>query len=797
MDVVHRRKFRENLDWTQFVISPTILTSWNYPNYNLTLDNFWFNIDTNSLYASGTWNNDTNIKVLANYRLLPGTPVMKIKLWIINQNAFNLNAFLEYQIDPDETGEGKAYVPGVGWGNTIVNNGWNKNYVYNGVDQGYHSNNPAHGIAWLMNTPEALITPGYIFGVWFNVNTNAGDTTEIALYHITDIPDDNNVPNYYCIEKWSDTIIYIDPELSNYTQISGVVEDVYNNPVPGISILIKDINGNVDGKTTTDSNGNYKIFLEKGLYTFTVSGIGYALQSRSIDSNIDSILDFTNAFSAALQAVTVWAGFGKTLKNGIIQGTETDMVMENNELAVSIANTSIDGQLSYSSRGRPLDLAVHGVEDDLDWIHLSFASKSKPTGTEAWQYESIIYDTIYVYQLNQNKAIVKTNGHYFELQGVNNDSVVIFNNIPVSTTYTIEPGNKYIYTETIIANNTASTESFWMGDVIDYDGTGQVSYVPGSGIIDSGYSSPATYQPSLPWIAMYGNSPQAYGFIYEDDFANQFEAYGNGSWIMSIDSASINPGTSYQYNRYLVAASTNGYPNKADAIQNIYNQLISQQTGISTDLTLSKHYLQYNDTLLASLTITNSLNQPSMALNVNVDIPKQLTANAPTSLTIGYIPANSDTTLNWILTGISGGRGFMQCYISDTGNNTITEYESIFVNAGGWFAGDNHMHTTYSDGIGSVADNVASAYQKGLSWVTITDHNTINQANDVNTENAKYDDFLVMFGEEVTTSPSHFLAYNITQLSPWNTSQYTYQQLIDSVLFQNNGNGIVYIAHPY
>ena len=797
MDVVHRRKFRENIDWAQFIISPTLLTSWNYPTQNLTLDNLWLGNDSDNVYAYGSWNADTSLKVLANYRLLPGSPVLKIKLWIINQSLQNFNGFIEYQIDPDEVGEQQAYVPGVGWGNTQVNSGWSKNYVYNGIGQGSHSTNPAHGIAWFMNTPAAIISPGFIFGVWFDISTPAGDTTEISLYHITDLPENVSAPNYKCIEKWSDTIIYIDPELSSFSKISGVVKDVNNTPVPAISITIKDIYGNIHAKTATDTLGHFEVFIEKGVYTFTVSGIGYAIQSRSIDSHIDSILDFTNAYNSALQAVTVWAGFGKIMKGGIIQGTETDLIMENNQLAASIANTSIDGQLQYSSLGRPLDLAVKGMDDDLDWIHLSFASKLKPGGTEAWDCETVRYDTVYVSQLNQNVAVVKAEGHYFELQGVNNDSVVVFPSIPVTTTYTIEPGKKYISTETKLVNNSSSLQSFWIGDVIDHDGSGQYSYVPGFGDITSAYSNPASYTPSHPWIAMLGNTAQAYGFIYEGGFGSNFTAYGNNSWIMSMDSISINPGASYQYKRYMVAASTIGYPNKADAIHYIYSQLIAQQTGISSTFLLTKDKLQYNDTLLASLTISNSSNQLSMPLAVKLELPGQLTSATSTNLTIPAIAANSDTILHWVLTAHNGGRGYLRCLISDTSNQISTDYKSIFVNAKGWYAGDNHMHTTYSDGSGSVANNVTSAYQKGLSWATVTDHNTINHAAAVAIEDAKYDDFLVMFGEEVSSSPSHFLAYNINSLRPWNASLFTYQQLIDSVLLNNNGKGIVYLAHPY
>ena len=421
----------------------------------------------------------------------------------------------------------------------------------------------------------------------------------------------------------------------------------------------------------------------------------------------------------------------------------------------------------------------------------------KPTGTTAWAYESVRYDTIYTTQLNPGIAVVKADGHYFELQGVNLDSVVIFSELPVTTTYTIEPGNKYILAETKMYNNSSQPQSFWIGDVIDHDGSGQTSYVPGAGVITAPYSSPAAYQPTAPWMAMYGSSSQAYGLIYEGDFANHFTAYGNGQWILSLDSVSIISGGSYQYNRYIVAANTSGFANKSDAIQDVYNEILGQQTGITAALSLSKTKINLNDTLMASLKISNSLAVSSSPIEISIQLPGQLSAAGPANITIVSIPANSDTLVNWILQGITGGRGLVRFTVTDTGSNAIVKTENVFVDAAGWYAGDNHMHTTYSDGSGSVADNVAAAYQRGLSWVTITDHNTINHKNDVLAEDAKYDDFLAMWGQEVSTSPSHFLAYNITKLKPWNNTLYTYQQLLDSVLDDNNGQGIAYIAHPY
>ncbi len=790
MDIVHRRKMRENLDWTQFILAPTIQTGWDLSTYNLNLNTITLNNSTKSVNATGTWVSNSSISAKANYKLLTGSPVMRINISLYNNGTSAFSGYLEYQIDPDESGEQYSYVPGVGWTPGMVSSGWNSNYTYTGVNQNLNSNYPSHGIAWYQNTPAAIIANNVNLGVSFAVNIPAGDSTKLTIYHISNIPDNNTIPNYYCIKKWADTLIYIDPEIGNLSKIYGVVKDTLNQEVKNISVTAKDINGLVAGKISTNLSGYFEMMLPKDIYTFTVAGLGYSIKSRTINSNVDSILDFNNNTNAALSPISVWAGYGKTIPTGIIQGTEDDMVMENSKLAISIANTSMDSQLPFITKGRPLDLAVTGFTDDIDWINLFFASKIKPQGNLAGQSQSVKYDTVFVSQLNNTEATVTCQGHYIELQGANSDSVVEFTNLPVTTTYNIKSDKRYIYVESVITNNTNQQQGFWVGDALDYDGTGQTSWVPGTGVLSTSY---VQYQPTYPWISQYGSNEQIYGFIYDGVFANQFKAYGSNTYVMSYDTVALPNGSSYTLKRYLVAASTIGNVNKPDVMQELYNEII---LGVSSKLQLSKNVAKNNDTVIAKLTLINSKTTASSPFNINVSTPKNVSCIGNNNLNIPSVLANDSISYTWKFIGNSAGRGLVKFIITDTNQNSINKSEKLFINSAGWYSGDNHTHSTFSDGSGTIAQNIFAAYNLGMSFLTCTDHNSISQKNDVNLANSTYDDFLAILGEEVTTS-CHILAYNIVNLRPWSNTTYTYQQLIDSVITDNNGQGITYLAHPY
>jgi hypothetical protein len=97
-----------------------------------------------------------------------------------------------------------------------------------------------------------------------------------------------------------------------------------------------------------------------------------------------------------------------------------------------------------------------------------------------------------------------------------------------------------------------------------------------------------------------------------------------------------------------------------------------------------------------------------------------------------------------------------------------------------------HMHTTYSDGSGSVEDLARAARAAGLRWIIITDHDTL--------EGKPYEGWLygvlVIVGHEITPDHNHYLALNVDEVIPNTLAP---QEYVDAV-YARGGFGI--IAHP-
>lgn len=96
------------------------------------------------------------------------------------------------------------------------------------------------------------------------------------------------------------------------------------------------------------------------------------------------------------------------------------------------------------------------------------------------------------------------------------------------------------------------------------------------------------------------------------------------------------------------------------------------------------------------------------------------------------------------------------------------------------------MHTTFSDGSGTVTELARAARQAGLRWIIITDHDTLAGL----PEQGWIDDVLVIIGHEITPDHNHFLALNVAEVID-NTQPV--QSFVDQV-YARGGFGI--IAHP-
>lgn len=101
------------------------------------------------------------------------------------------------------------------------------------------------------------------------------------------------------------------------------------------------------------------------------------------------------------------------------------------------------------------------------------------------------------------------------------------------------------------------------------------------------------------------------------------------------------------------------------------------------------------------------------------------------------------------------------------------------------YKGAIHIHSTYSDGTGTVEEIARAAKKAGLSWIIITDHNTMKA------KEGFYDGVCVIVGYEITPEDeNHYIALDIkTPISP----ELPPLEFIQEV---KNQGGFGFIAHP-
>ncbi|SEF18673.1 PQQ-binding-like beta-propeller repeat protein [Jiangella alba] len=534
---------QETLDWSELMLSRTAggpgTPDWNRPNDWLNLTDI--GAEGSSVVASGSARVDPNLRTTLRYRALADAPVVKISLEIENTGTSDFDGYFQYLLDPDSA-QDVAYVPGIGRNDPgYVTSGWTDNFVYVGSTTVRPV--PAHGVAWLEDEPHAISGFGYVTGAWFDAAVDAGDTRTISWYHITDYPGAGHVSSN--VAAWADRLDLLDDEVADRSRAGGTVTQADTGaPAAGVLVEAVDASGAVAGSARTGADGRYLMALDPGEYTLRVAALGYA--TATLPTTV--VAGSTATADLTLAPVTVLAGVGRQLSGGLVEGGPQDVVMENDRLAMTIAKVFDDGQLPGSTAGKPVDLAVRGRPDQLDWLNLPYIADAEPTGTEAWQQTTVRSTGVEIVQATGDAAIVRSTGTSSAHPGVT-----------VETTYTIRPGEEWVQASSVFRNTGSSDLSVWVGDAMDWDGAGQRHGVAGHPVITTPYESPAEYVPAGRWIGGAGTDPQTYGLVYAGDDA--FTAYGNGNWIMSRFPVTLPAGGSYTLDRRVVAAANGGAAN--------------------------------------------------------------------------------------------------------------------------------------------------------------------------------------------------------------------------------------------
>ncbi|MDR2180658.1 MAG: CehA/McbA family metallohydrolase [Synergistaceae bacterium] len=124
------------------------------------------------------------------------------------------------------------------------------------------------------------------------------------------------------------------------------------------------------------------------------------------------------------------------------------------------------------------------------------------------------------------------------------------------------------------------------------------------------------------------------------------------------------------------------------------------------------------------------------------------------------------------------------------------------VKGAGYYSGDTHAHSSYSDGHSSLEENRASMLDKGHSFLYSTEHNTLDHLNEIQcfSRTREAERFLHAAGWEYTTTCGHALAYFVSagpyppeaQGSTPNIDRW--QRFVDEM---TAAGGWVFLAHPY
>lgn len=148
----------------------------------------------------------------------------------------------------------------------------------------------------------------------------------------------------------------------------------------------------------------------------------------------------------------------------------------------------------------------------------------------------------------------------------------------------------------------------------------------------------------------------------------------------------------------------------------------------------------------------------------------------------------------------AGGRYVFYFWEKGAQLATLSKAQCVIEGAG-YYSGDTHNHSFYSDGTSTLQENRLSMQQKGHSFLYSTDHNTLEHGGEIadfaQTEEAAH--FLHMTGWEYTTRNGHALAYNTNDVyDPMAMTEMgnlqQWQQFVDDMVARD---GFVFLAHPY
>jgi len=569
-----------------------------------------------------------------------------------------------------------------------------------------------------------------------------------------------------------------------------VVDSVQHIPISDVNIFCFDKVNALVASSVSDVNGAFKLIVPKESYSILVTKIAYyplKMKSIMMESSYSSL-------TFCLQPVSTYAGSAKFFEGELAEGNLNDVTLMNSKIAIKIESVLKKKPSSTSEDGNPIDFCAVGRTDGFDWINLPLISRSKLLGKNGFtQTDNIHVDYAFVkiLQSSPDSSVVRTQGKSIELP------------LFVSNLYTIFPNKDWLRVTSSLYNTSFDTVRCWVGDAMDNDEDGQTSIFPNSNssvqMVVNRDISLQEFHPALPWMGCFGASDQVFGLFYEGNSANDFEVSANTYRIVSQKQIAIPPHEMFSFTRKLSAVAVTPNESKLQAISRIYAD-ISDPDRIETSISTAKNVLSVGSKLTATVTLKNLSKLYGYSQVLVIIKPPISISTSTDTIIVPTISRNQIINVNFNLTCLEGSGN---CLIN-VETKTMSKFMSssvlrLFVSGIGWYSGDNHTHSTFSDGHNTIEQNVNGAKLRGLSFMNCTDHNTVSQKSSV--LSCKSSDFLPFVGSEVTTFAGHGLSLFCDEFVPWDSLRESTiadaQKIIDNINKSKNGTAISVIAHPY
>jgi len=309
--------------------------------------------------------------------------------------------------------------------------------------------------------------------------------------------------------------------------------------------------------------------------------------------------------------------------------------------------------------------------------------------------------------------------------------------------------------------------------------------------------------PAEPWMGCFGESNQVFGIFYKGDYAKDFLISANTYRTVSQKYITIQPGATYVFGRQVAAVAVHEDQIRSVALRSCYESSYDEW-GLSSVLRVDKTNLNPGDTVTCSLTITN-VSKYNVFENVagSISLPPFWKGNADT-LFFGDLSPLTSVQATWKIVPTEGSGNTIISAQALAWDEAFTYTErTVFVSGDGWYSGDNHMHTKFSDGWATLPENIATSKSIGLSFLSCTEHNMTSQDSAVKANCSP--EFLVMTGCEITPNYKqannwgHALSLFSNKLISFSNTQSlaNAQQIVDNINALNNGHGFAIMAHPY